>query len=225
MVGAGGRGVPDGLAMDRPPLEEVPEHPEHGRRQYEKVAPRLPEGPLDLSAILPNEGPLELDVGFGRGASLFARHEASPGSRILGVEIKSKWSYKVEARCQRLGLANVRVFAGDIRAILARSGPEGCLAKVFLHFPDPWWKKRHRDRLVLQPSVLDDLARLIASGGVLFVQTDVGDRMDLYESLVAEHEAFAGERVDHNPYGSVSNRERRAEADGLPVHRLRATRR
>lgn len=200
-------------------------HPDNGRRQYERVAPRLPDGPIDLSAILPGDGPLELDVGFGRGASLFARHEAAPESRLIGVEIKTKWSYKVEARCQRLGLEHVRAFAGDIREILPRSGPESCLDKVFLHFPDPWWKKRHRSRLVLQPAVLDDLARLIRPSGVLFVQTDVGERMELYESLVAEHEAFDGKRIDHNPYGSISNRESRAEEDGLPIHRLLATRR
>ena len=64
--------------MERPALEEVPVHPENGRRQYEQVAPRLPEGPLDLSGVLPGDGPLELDVGFGRGASLFARHEVGP---------------------------------------------------------------------------------------------------------------------------------------------------
>lgn len=218
-------GVPNGLAMERPPLDEVPVDPNNGRRRYETVTPRLPEGPLDLTTLVPGDGPLELDVGFGRGASLFARHDAAPEARLVGVEIKSKWSYKVEARCQRLGLTNVRAFAGDIREILTRSGPEACLSKVFLHFPDPWWKKRHRSRLVLQSSVLDDLARLIEPGGVLFVQTDVEDRMALYESLVSEHEAFVGERLDHNPYGSVSNREARAVEDGLPIHRLRATRR
>ena len=225
MGGVGAGGVPNGTAMDRPPLKEVPVHPDNGRRQYEAVTPRLPDGPIDLTELLPGDGPLELDVGFGRGASLFTRHEVAPRSRIIGVEIKSKWSYKVEARCQRLGLENVRAFAGDIRELLARSGPKACLSKVFLHFPDPWWKKRHRGRLVLQPAVLDDLARLIGSGGVLFVQTDVEDRMALYESLVAEHAAFEGERLDHNPYGSVSNREARAIEDGLPIHRLRATRR
>ncbi len=214
-----------GLVFERPALRAVPVDPANGRRRYETVAPRMPEGTIDLTALVPGDGPLELDVGFGRGASLFARHEAAPGSRLIGVEIKSKWSYKVEERCQRQGLEGVRAFAGDVREILARSGPEGCLTKVFLHFPDPWWKQRHRSRLVLQPSVLDDLARLIPVGGILYVQTDVDDRFALYERTVAEHPAFTGERVDHNPYGSVSNREARATEDGLPVHRLVATRR
>ena len=210
--------------MERPELEEVPADAHSGRRRYETVAPRVPDGEVDLDALLPGEGPLELDVGFGRGGSLFARHAAAPEARILGVEIKSKWAYKVEERCQRKGLANVRAFGGDIREILPRSGPAGCLSKVFLHFPDPWWKRRHSSRLVLQHEVLDDLARLLHPGGVLFVQTDVAGRMDLYEETVAEHAAFDGVRVDHNEYGSVSNREARALEDGLPVHRLRAVR-
>lgn len=211
--------------IERPALQPVPVDPDNGRRCYERVAPRLPEGAIDLTQLVPGDGPLELDVGFGRGASLFARHEVAPDSRILGIEIKSKWSYKVEERCQQEGLARVRAFGADIREILPRSGPDGCLRKVFLHFPDPWWKKRHLSRLVLQPAVLDDLGRLMAPGGVLFVQTDVPDRMALYERTVAEHEAFSGTRVDHNPFGSISNREARAIEDGLPVLRLMATRR
>ena len=62
-------------------------------RRYDLIAPRHDEGRLNVDEFLPGEGPLELDVGFGRGLSVFERARVAPDSRILGVEIKNKWSY------------------------------------------------------------------------------------------------------------------------------------
>lgn len=197
--------------------------------RYDERAPTPPEGKVDLEALIPGEGPLELDVGIGRGRSLLERARVAPEARIIGLELKAKWAFKVEARRAREGLANARVFRADAKELLARSGPDGCLARVFLHFPDPWWKKRHAKRRVLGPALLDDLARLLAPGGELFVQTDVEERAEELAALIGGHEAFAparGERlaIDANPFGARSNREVRAEEDGLPVHRLLARR-
>jgi tRNA (guanine-N7-)-methyltransferase len=193
--------------------------------RYEERAPTPPEGPVDLPSLLPGSGPLELDIGIGRGRSLLERARAVPNSRILGIELKAKWAFKVEERRQREGLTNARVLRADAKELLARSGPEGCLARVFLHFPDPWWKKRHAKRRVLGPALLDDLARLIAPGGELFIQTDVEERAQELEALVAAHRAFDVARVDANPFGARSNREVRAEEDGLPIYRILARRR
>jgi tRNA (guanine-N7-)-methyltransferase len=197
--------------------------------RYQDMAPRLPEGAIDLGALVPGGGELELDVGFGRGASIFERAAAAPGARILGIELKAKWVYKVDERRKRLALDRVRVFAADAREALARSGPDGCLARVFVHFPDPWWKKRHAKRRVLGDAFLDDLARLIAPHGELFVQTDVKDRAERYRDAIRAHAAFelAGEDgyVSASPFGARSNREIRAARDGLPVWRVLARRR
>jgi tRNA (guanine-N7-)-methyltransferase len=101
-----------------------------------------------------------------------------------------------------------------------------------VHFPDPWWKKRHETRLVLGEPVLAQIARLLCDGGELFVQTDVEDRAAQYEALLtgAADLEPAGDgagslRLAANPYGARGNRERRVEQDGLPVHRLRVRRR
>src|SRR5262245_26399841 len=140
------------------------------------MAPAWPEGAVDLAALVPGSGSLELDVGFGRGASIFSRATAAPDARIVGLEVKAKLVHRVDERRKRLGLDRVRVFLGDAREALARSGPDATVARVFLHFPDPWWKKRHAKRRVLDRDFLDTLARLLTPGGELFVQTDVEDR-------------------------------------------------
>ena len=208
-------------------LLDVPEA--NGNLRYERVALRPPEGSIDLDAAVPGEGDLEVDIGFGRGASLFSRAAAAPERRIVGIELKAKWAYKVEKRRRALGLSNVLAWAADARDLLRRAGPDGSVQRVFVHFPDPWWKKRHAKRRVLGPELLDDLARLLVPGGQLFVQTDVLDRAELYADVIDAHPLFERQMtptgwLEGNPFGSVSNRESRAELDGLPVFRTLAIR-
>jgi tRNA (guanine-N7-)-methyltransferase len=119
------------------------------------------------------------------------------------------------------------VFAEDAKDALPRLSPDACLSVVYLHFPDPWWKKRHEKRLVLDLSVLDQVARLLVPTGEFFVQTDVAERADQYEGLLLADARFepAGDqpgsaRLADNPYEARSPRERRAITDGLPIHRM-----
>ncbi len=200
--------------------------------RYGQMARRAPEGTVDFDALLPGEGPRELEIGFGRGRFLLERSRAAPGSRILGIEIKAKWGHLVEERRAREGLANVVALAGDARAILPRLGPAGGLARVFLHFPDPWWKKRHQKRRVLDDDFVAEVARLLAPGGELFLQTDVEDRAEQMRERVEAHEVDGAPAFTvrpgfdgPNPYGARSNREVRADEDQLPVYRVLATRR
>jgi tRNA (guanine-N7-)-methyltransferase len=191
--------------------------------------PRLPAGErVDLTTFLGGDGPLELEIGPGRGAFLVERCAAAPETRLLGMEIRRKWATIVDERLASAGCAHrARVVCEDARHALPRLVPDGCVARAFLHFPDPWWKKRHQKRIVLGDPLLGELARLLCVGGELFVQTDVPARAEQYIERVAACSAFApaGERgspeLDANPYGARSNRERRCEKDGLPIHRLR----
>ncbi|MCB9591689.1 MAG: tRNA (guanine-N7)-methyltransferase [Sandaracinaceae bacterium] len=185
-------------------------------------APSPPDGPVDLPSLIDGDAPLELDIGFGRGRSFIVRARARE-SRVIGIEIKAKWSFLVEERRIREGLDNARAFRADARELLERAGPDGCVRRAFVHFPDPWWKKRHTKRMVVTDTFLDTLARLIGPGGELYVQTDVEERADAYEALMVEHPAFEPRRLDDNPWAK-SNREVRADEDGLPVYRILAGR-
>ena len=195
---------------------------------YRELAPRAPEGRFALPALVPGEGPLELDIGFGRGLSLFERARVSPQSRVIGIEIKTKWAYKVQQRALREALSQLCVLCGDAREILHRADPEACLDRASVHFPDPWWKKRHSKRRVVQEGLLEDLGRLLRPGGELLIQTDVQHRAEEYLEQVRASEGFplATESglVDGNPFFAHSNRERRAIEDGLPVWRILALR-
>lgn len=192
-------------------------------------APRLPEGPIEPRELVKGEGSVELEIGPGRGHFLVDRLEAHPEVRLIGLEIRRKWATLVDRRLERRGLSpRGRVFAEDARDAVSRFS-SGSVGRIFIHFPDPWWKKRHQKRRVLTAALLDELCRVVEPGGELFVQTDVIERGEEYERLVEAHpgfEPFAGAaRVEENPYGARSPREKRVIADGLPVVRLRYRRR
>jgi tRNA (guanine-N7-)-methyltransferase len=191
-------------------------------------APRLPEGErVDPRALVRGEW-LELEIGPGRGGFVLERLEAEPRCAIVGLEVRRKWAAIVDARVAKRGLASRgRVLAEDAKHALPRLSPDGVFRRAFLHFPDPWWKKRHQKRLVMGDTFLIEVARLVEPGGELFIQTDVEERASQYESQVLGCDSFvpAGDergsaRLADNPFGARSPRERRAIADGLPVHRL-----
>lgn len=198
------------------------------RRLYREQAPRAPEGPFSLEDLIAGSGPIELDIGFGRGLSLFERAAAAPQSRIIGIEVKAKLAYKANERLQRRGLQKVRILCGDAREILKRAEPNRSVQRVALHFPDPWWKKRHDKRRVIGEALLTELARLMKQGGELFIQTDVEHRAEQYVRQLRGTEGFTlvseSGYVDANPCDARSNREKRAIEDGLPVWRILAIR-
>jgi tRNA (guanine-N7-)-methyltransferase len=190
-------------------------------------APRLPAGdgidPRDL--LGDRAGPVELEIGPGRGGFLTERLVELPELCMIGLEIRRKWASIVDDRLRRRGLGDrARVFAEDARDALPRFVEAGFSA-VFIHFPDPWWKKRHHKRLLVTDSLVRQLARVLRPGGELFVQTDVAERADAYQEVIEGVGWFAswegGGRLATSPHLAQSPRERRVVGDGLPVHRLR----
>jgi tRNA (guanine-N7-)-methyltransferase len=198
------------------------------RRLYRGQAPRAPEGRFSLEGLIEGSGPIELDIGFGRGLSLFERTAAAPRSRIIGIEVKTKLAYKVNERLRKRHLQKVKILCGDAREILKRAEPSRSVERVALHFPDPWWKKRHDKRRVIGEALLTELARLMKQGGELFIQTDVEHRAEQYVAQLRGTEGFtlASESgyVEANPFAARSNREERAIEDGLPLWRILAAR-
>jgi tRNA (guanine-N7-)-methyltransferase len=194
-------------------------------------APRLPdEHPVDPRLLVgAGEEAIELEIGPGRGGFLYERLAEDPRARIVGLEIRRKWATIVDRRLAERGFGSrARVFAEDARHALPRFVAES-VSRVFVHFPDPWWKKRHHKRLVVGAPLLDEVLRVLVPRGEVFVQTDVEERAAGYEALFEAHAGFVphaeSARVVEFPFAAKSPRERRALADGLPVFRLQYRRR
>jgi tRNA (guanine-N7-)-methyltransferase len=193
-------------------------------------APRLPDGEfLDLAGIFQFVGPIELEVGPGRGRFIIERLQADPEVCVVGLEIRRKWATLVDRRIARLGLGGRgRVFAEDVRGALPRF-KDACLRRIYVHFPDPWWKKRHQKRMVINQWFVDEAARVLAPGGEVYVQTDVEERAEAYAKVFGVSSKWVPIAIEGDPgadeFGARSPRERRALEDGLPIHRLRFQRR
>jgi tRNA (guanine-N7-)-methyltransferase len=128
--------------------------------------------PLDLSFA--GGRPLWLEVGFGGGEHLVHMAARNPGSFLIGCEPFVNGIAMLLGKLRDGSIANVAIHPGDVRDLFEVL-PDGCLAKVFLNYPDPWPKARHHRRRFVTPGYLDQLARVAASGAEFRVATDIPD--------------------------------------------------
>lgn len=193
----------------------------------------VPSAPLELDLQARASGrDIELEIGFGRGQFILDRAEAHPETVLLGLEMRRKWVDLVTQRAQQRGCNNVEVLFGDARLLLPSWGPEASLAAVFINFPDPWWKKKHKKRRVVTSELLREVGRLLRPDGVLLVQTDVPERAVAYHSILCADQQLSLEEGSanrpsegENPLGVMSHREKKCQAAGLPVYRFLLRRR
>ncbi len=144
------------------------------RRLVEEALPRLslPEDLSSRAALAPPGAPLWLEIGFGAAEHLLAQAKANPGVRFIGVEPYLNGVAKALGGIEETGLDNVRLARGDARAIVARL-PDAALDRVFVLHPDPWPKKRHWKRRLVQRDFVAQLARVIKPGGTLRFASDI----------------------------------------------------
>ena len=129
------------------------------------------DDPLDLAAAFGREAPRILEIGFGDGeclAELAARH---PDRDYLGIEVHEPGVGHLLLALERNGTDNVRCIARDATEVLPLIPPRS-LRGVHLFFPDPWPKKRHHKRRIVQPAFLESVGRVVAPGGYLHMATD-----------------------------------------------------
>jgi tRNA (guanine-N7-)-methyltransferase len=131
---------------------------------------------LQPSALFEQSLPVVLEIGFGNGESLAAQAAATPERNFLGLEVHRPGIGHLLLEIERRGLANLRVMRQDARALLrpppAGGLPDASLAGVQLFFPDPWPKKRHHKRRIVQPDFMRDVARVLVPGGRFHAATD-----------------------------------------------------
>jgi tRNA (guanine-N7-)-methyltransferase len=132
----------------------------------------LGDGPLDPVVAFGRRADLVLEIGFGNGEALLACAGADPARDYLGIEVHGPGVGRLLHGAAAAGLGNLRVWQDDAVEVLARCiGPDQ-LAEVRLFFPDPWPKKRHHKRRLVQPAFLELVRSRLADGGRLHLATD-----------------------------------------------------
>ena len=206
-----------------------------GRRALPKIDPaldlsarlrsleQLPR-PWDPRAVFGRVAPLEVEVGSGKGLFLRTAAARHPQLDFLGLEISFKYARLAAAGLAKLGLENAVVACGDAVRAFAEVLPGDALEAVHVYFPDPWWKKRHRKRRVLQESLLGHIQRTLRPGGLLHFWTDVEEYFQATLDLLAATTRLAGPiRVEEIPaehdMDYRTHFERRMRLHDLPVYR------
>ncbi|RUL86873.1 tRNA (guanosine(46)-N7)-methyltransferase TrmB [Tautonia sociabilis] len=152
--------------------------------------------PLDWPTFFGNDHPVEVEVGPGKGVFLASAGSEQPGTNFVGVELAKKYALHSAARVVKAGLRNVRVVAGDAQKFLDEFVPDRSVEVLHVYFPDPWWKKRHRKRRVVNERFVSRAAQVVRLGGELRVMTDVEEYFREIVDVLGEHPAF--EAIDES---------------------------
>lgn len=148
---------------------------------------------LDLAAAFGRQAPCILEIGFGNGDALVAMAAEAPERNFLGAEVHAPGVGHCLLGIERLGLANVRLVMQDAVDVLRERLAAGSLAGVHLYFPDPWHKKRHHKRRLVQPEFVALLAARLVPGGYFHVATDWPDYAAHIRAVMAASPAFTAE--------------------------------
>lgn len=169
--------------------------------------------------------PLHLDIGSARGQFLLGIAAQQTDWNFLGLEIRHPLVNQANSFRDEKGLDNLHfLFCNanvSLKSVL-RDFPDGVLQRVSIQFPDPWFKKRHQKRRVVQPELVETLAHCLVPGGTVFLQSDVESVAQEMCDRFSEHAAFT--RPEHswlpdNPLGVTTEREVMTLEKGEPVYR------
>lgn len=172
-----------------------------------------PATPINPNELFANDHPVTLEIGFGNGESLAEMAEKHPERNFIGVEVHRPGVGHLLRVILEKGLSNVRLFDTDAIDVLQKAIPPHSLDCVQLFFPDPWHKKRHHKRRIVQPEFLDLIHSRLKVGGRFHAATDWENYAEHMMFTLKNHPAFVNanksdfaERPENRPLTKFENR-------------------
>ena len=186
---------------------------------YYRQAPK----PVDLASVFARpERPLLLDIGCARGRFLLRMAAAEPGWNYLGVEIREPLVDEANRLASEAGLTNLRYEFCNAMIWLERvlvGIPPGVLQKATIQFPDPWFKKKHAKRRMVNDELVSAVTEKLAPAGMIFIQTDIEFLADEMFEILRADERLEEMATDTNPFPVKTEREVAVEEKALRVYR------
>lgn len=186
---------------------------------------REPSELPDWKNIFPNKNPVDLEIGFSNGTWLIGYAKKFPGRNIVGVEIRKKFIETAKEKIKQEKLSNAYVLQANINTALGKLFKELKLDKVFILFPDPWYKKGHLKRRVVNLDFLNELIKYMTDQAQLFLATDKKDfAREMLEEVEAQkifmNLAGQGNFTQNTIPGIVTDIEKYHLRLGNPLYRL-----
>lgn len=130
------------------------------------------QGMLDPKTVFGRDAERVLEIGYGMGQSLAAMAKADPNKDFIGIEVHRPGVGALLMEIEQQGLSNLRSYCDDAVEILELCIPDNSLSRVQLYFPDPWHKKKHHKRRIVQPAWVERVRQKLQPGGILHMATD-----------------------------------------------------
>ncbi|MCK5880469.1 MAG: tRNA (guanosine(46)-N7)-methyltransferase TrmB [Sinobacterium sp.] len=167
------------------------------RKAYERLLPMyglsLDDGAKGFDDAFNNEGDVVFEIGFGMGDSLVDMAKAAPEKNFIGVEVHTPGVGRLLNRCETEGVSNLRVYQDDAVDVLDQCVADGALATVQIFFPDPWHKKKHNKRRIVQPEFIQALRKKLKVGGVIHLATDWENYAEQMMEVMSAAEGFVNQ--------------------------------
>jgi len=181
-------------------------------------------GDLDPGELFGRPAPCHLEIGFGHGDALLDMALTNPENNYLGAEVHLPGVANVLLKLQEKGVTNVRLDRRNAMEVLDRL-PARSLAGVHLYFPDPWPKKRHHKRRLVQPPFVEKLRRVLSPGGQFHAATDLEDYARHILRIMDATRGFRNLSTTGNYYcGTIARPltrfEKRGRNKGCAIHEL-----
>ncbi|MEN9567722.1 MAG: hypothetical protein RLZZ69_2918 [Cyanobacteriota bacterium] len=171
--------------------------------------------------------PLHLDIGCARGRFLLTLAKENPENNYLGIEIRRQLVDLANQERDELSLTNLHYLFGNMNSsakLLLESLPKNSLKTISIQFPDPWFKKKHNKRRVVQPELVTLLVDHLAVGGEIFLQSDIKEvaveMRDRFAAKANLTQKYSQEWLETNPFNVPTERELYVLGQDLPVYRV-----
>lgn len=180
------------------------------------------ESALDFGAVFGRDTPVVLEIGFGDGETLVQQAAERQDADFVGIEVHEPGVGHCLLKARDAGVTNLRLIRHDAIEVLTQQVPPASLSRVNLYFPDPWPKKRHHKRRIVQPAFLDLVADRLRSGGSLHIATDWANYAEHIDEMMNKCGRFeCAEQREHDGDRALDRPRTKFERRGLAKgHRI-----
>jgi len=183
------------------------------------------EEKLNWEELYFSKGPVIIELGSGKGRFIIKSAAENPDKNFLGIEKSLKYSRILNKRAKKAGLTNLRLLNAEAEYFVSKYIPENSVSEYHIYFPDPWPKKRHTKRRLINPSFLQAVILSLKPGGCIYYATDF---KDYFDQIVEISRACKGieeiiyqeiSPTDEDPEAALTNYERKYLIQGRPIYK------